>query len=77
MADELERESFETLFRDYVGQSLWHINTIQHLMTTMPNEMPQYVEIAHPEKVDNSTADDIKAHLLKELGWKDGNVREP
>jgi len=45
------------------------INSIQHLKTTRENDMPQYVELAHPEmKEKQPTAEEIKQHLLKKLG---------
>lgn len=72
LADEVE----ESVFRDYVGQALWHITTIQHLKTDQPNEMPQYVEIMHPNiKVKEQTAEEIKNEILKKLGWDNGNAR--
>lgn len=66
--EEHERQQREDLFRDYVGQTLWVINSIQHLKTTSKNEMPQYVELAHPEKAaPKQTAEEIKQHLLNKL----------
>ena len=68
VGEEVERESREDLFRDYVGQALWHITTIQHLKTNVENEMPQYVELSHPEqKQKQLTAEEIKQHILEEL----------
>lgn len=71
MIEEQQREEKEELFRDYVGQCLWHIVTIQHFKTTEENKMPQYVELSHPEKVEKVkpiTAEEVKEHLLFELG---------
>ena len=68
MTEEAERERAEQLFRDYVGQSLWHINTIQHFKTTSENDMPQYVELAHPESAkDKRTAEEIKQEIMAKL----------
>ena len=68
MTEEIERERAEELFRDYVGQSLWHINTIQHFKTTSENDMPQYVELSHPESVkDSKTAEEIKQEIMEKL----------
>lgn len=72
LKEEIEREQKEQLFRDYVGQTLWIINTIQHLKTTKENDMPQYVEIAHPElkKKDDGlkTTEEIIQYVLDGLG---------
>ena len=70
MIEENEQEQREQLFRDYVGQTLWVINSIQHLKTTATNEMPQYVELAHPVKVKEGpqTTDEIIEYVLNGLG---------
>lgn len=68
MADEQEREKQETLFRDYVGQALWHITSIQHFKTSEPNDMPQYVELSHPTTIKPETPDQIKQRILNKLG---------
>ena len=69
--EEREREQKEELFRDYIGQALWHITSIQHLKTTEPNKMPQYIELSHPERrveAEPMTAEEIKEHILQKLG---------
>lgn len=69
LLEERDREQREDIFRDYVGQTLWVINSIQHLKTTSSNEMPQYVELSHPEmkKKSQMTAAQIKQHILDRL----------
>lgn len=70
MLEEKQREAKEELFRDYIGQCLWHITTIQHFQTNEPNNMPQYIELSHPDKVDKKqvTAEEVKNHILEKLG---------
>lgn len=68
--DEQQKERDMVIFRDYVGQALWHITSIQHMKTTEPNSMPQYIEFAHPEKkvrVEPLTAEQIKQRVLEKL----------
>ena len=71
MEDEIERVHREENFRDYMGQAIWHITTIQHLMTDKPNEMPQYVELVHPNlkksKGKQLTKAEIIDHVLEKL----------
>lgn len=68
LTQEIEEEQHRQLFRDYVGQTLWVINSIQHLKTTSENTMPQYVELSHPEtKKNQPTAEEIKQHILDRL----------
>jgi hypothetical protein len=64
--DEIEREQKQQLFQDYVGQALWHITTIQHLKTNVQNSMPQYIELAHPERIVKGpqTAEEIFNYVL-------------
>lgn len=61
----------EENFRDYMGQAIWHITTIQHLKTDQPNEMPQYIELAHPnlkvKKEKQLTKAEIIDHVLEKL----------
>ena len=61
----------EENFRDYMGQAIWHITTIQHLKTDKPNEMPQYIELAHPnlkvKKEKQLTKAEIIDHVLEKL----------
>ena len=71
LSDEIESENNLILFRDYVGQALWHITTIQHMKTEEPNDMPQYIEMAHPEQVspeEELTAEQIINNVLEKLG---------
>ena len=73
LGERIKEEWRKDLFTNYVGQSLWHMNTILHLFTDKENEMPQYVELSHPEvspKVENLTADQIINNVLTELGVK-------
>jgi hypothetical protein len=68
LAQEIEEERKMEMFRDYVGQTLWVINTIQHFKTTGENNMPQYIELSHPElKKNQLTANEIKQHILDRL----------
>ena len=70
LIEEQERERKEELFRDYVGQALWHITSIQHFKTTEPNKMPQYIILSHPERVVEAkplSAEEIKEHILEKL----------
>jgi hypothetical protein len=65
---EIERDNQYEIYTSYVGQTLWHLNTIAHLYTTAPNDMPQYLEIAHPEaRKKEPTADEIKRNLWEKL----------
>ena len=68
--EEVERDHKEEVFRDYVGQALWHITTIQHFKATEKNTMPQYVEISHPEtkNLDTRSAEEIFQYVLDGLG---------
>ena len=68
--DEIDKEHKEELFRDYVGQALWHITTIQHFKTTQENSMPQYIELSHPEtKIkDTRSAEEIFQYVIDGLG---------
>ena len=54
-----------------MGQSIWHINTIQHLFTEQKNEMPQYIELAHPklqaDKGKQLSKAEIVDHILEKL----------
>ena len=70
LEEEVEQEHKLELYRDYVGQTLWVLNSIAHLYTTGKNDMPQYVELSHPEAATKKmTAAEIKQHILKELGY--------
>lgn len=62
LIDEQEREQNETLFRDYMGQCLWHITTIQHF------GIPQYIELAHPELMPKEeNPEEVKKRILSKL----------
>lgn len=66
----------EEVFREYAGQILWNINQIQNMKVEKPNEMPQFLDIIHPEEMNEPeklTAKQIINNVLKELGWNDGN----
>lgn len=70
LADELEQYNDTERFRDYVGQSLWHITTIEHLRTNEENTMPQYVLYAHPDDIpteEKQTAEQIINNVLEKL----------
>lgn len=68
LIDEQEREQNETLFRDYMGQCLWHITTIQHLKTSCDNSIPQYIELAHPELMPKEeNPEEVKERILSKL----------
>lgn len=68
--EEREQEDRLEMFRDYVGQTLWVINSIQHLKTTSENKMPQYVELSHPERKlqGPQTAEEVYEYVLNGLG---------
>ena len=68
--EEFEREYKEEVFRDYVGQALWHITTIQHFKATEKNTMPQYIELSHPEtkNEDTRSSEEIIQYVLDGLG---------
>lgn len=68
LAEENEREHSESLFRDYVGQSLWDIDNMCRHIFGGENDMPQYITLAHKEKPGKEmTAEEIKAHVLEKL----------
>jgi len=73
LSERIKEDWRKDLFTNYVGQNLWHINTILHLFTEKENEMKQYVELSHPEMKPESeklTAHQIINNVLTELGVK-------
>ena len=64
----IEAEKEKELFMDYVGQCLWDIATSLRAMGGAENDMPQYIELSHPEKQKKKmTAEQIKNHVLEGL----------
>ena len=65
------------VFHEYAGQILWNINQIQNLKVEKPNDMPQFLDIIHPEEVEEPeklSAKQVIDNVLKELGWDNGNA---
>lgn len=65
--DEIEREQKTKMFRDYVGQALWDIDSALRAFGKVKQDMIQYIDYVHPRKIEKVTVEEVKKHILDKL----------